>query len=211
MSDGGAPFPDAAGLVLAGGRSRRMGHPKSELALGGETLQASRVRVLGQVARLVWLSVPFGAAPGPGRLVDGTPSPGPLAAICAGLEQLEPAGCEWLLVLAVDMPNVPASLLALLYEHRLLGGAAVPRHPATGRLDPLVSCWHRQARRQVAACLAAGDRSVRAALQVIPTRIVTLPASQADWLVNVNTPDDWEAWRRDAQRDPALDAGGGGV
>ncbi len=198
MTNRGAKWEDAAGLVLAGGQSRRMGRPKAELPVGaaGDTLLASRVRLLEQVVSPVWISLPHGAAPGAGRLVDQDESPGPLAGIVAGLEQLARVGAEWLIVLAVDMPNVPVELLAALYGRRVGGGVALAQHPATGRWEPLVSCWHRGAAEPAAACFAEGQRAVRAVLQALPTQVVRLAEHQAGWLANLNTPLEWEAWRR---------------
>ena len=193
-----ARMDDAAGVVLAGGESRRMGRPKASLladAPSGRTLLVDRVDFLAQAVDPVWVSLPFGAAATAGAIVDGTPSPGPLAAIDAALARLAAVGGLWLLVLAVDMPNVPLALLWRLYAAREQGGVALARHPS-GRLEPLVSCWHLEARSVVARCLAQGERAVRTALAALPTRAVLVRPAEAHWLVNLNTPEDWEAWCR---------------
>ncbi len=189
----------AAGVVLAGGQSRRMGRPKAALPAGersGEpTLLRDRAALLAQVADPVWVSLPFGAPAGPGAIVDPCPSLGPLAGIEGALAQLEAAGGQWLLVLAVDMPNVPLALLWRLWSARKPGGVALAQHPA-GRLEPLVSCWHRDARPAVSRSLAHGERAVRTALAQLPTAVVPVALAEAGWLANLNTPEDWEAWRR---------------
>lgn len=194
-----ARMDDAAGVVLAGGQSRRMGRSKAALAVDGDsgrTLLADRVALLAQVVDPVWVSLPFGAAAAPRAIVDGVASPGPLAGIDAALARLEATGRRWLLVLAVDMPNVPVALLWRLFAARQPGGVALAQHPTNGRREPLVSCWHRDARPVVSRCLAQGERAVRTALDALPTAVVPVRPEEAGWLANLNTPEDWEAWRR---------------
>ena len=195
---GTGPMNDAAGVVLAGGASRRMGRPKAALAVNdadGRTLLDDRVALLAQVVDRVWVSLPFGAPAAPDTIIDAVPHAGPLAAIDAALARLQAAGRQWLLVVAVDMPGVPPALWWRLYRARRVAGVALAQHPHGG-LEPLVSCWHVDARPVVSRCLAEGQRAVRAALAGLPTTRVPLDDDEVGWLVNVNTPEDWEAWRR---------------
>ena len=127
------------GLILAGGRSTRMGRDKATLRVGGERLLERQVRVLRE-AGVSEVALSLGPAagvrsagedampaggptdPAAGAAIpsglpivrDAAPDAGPLAGIVAGLEWAAPRP---LLVLAVDMPRVePGFLRRLLRE-----------------------------------------------------------------------------------------------
>jgi molybdopterin-guanine dinucleotide biosynthesis protein A len=180
----------AAGLLLMGGRSRRLGQDKAMLPWPpGESgrLWEHQWATLNQLADPVWRAVAFGTSPGPDLLVDPEPWPGPLPAIAEAL-QLTP---DWLIVLAVDLPLAGASLFHYLWSRRTAEAALVVP-VAAGRRQPLAALWHRSALTAAKAALAAGDRRVLAALT--GTRVVEVPlgAGEADWVRNINTPEDWD-------------------
>jgi len=112
-ADGSTPPAEASplGVVLAGGASRRMGRDKAVLPLAGVGLAERACRLLASVCPAV------AVADGGRRVVAGFPSlrdgaaRGPLAGI---LGAAEAAPGRPLLVLACDLPNVPAALLAAL-------------------------------------------------------------------------------------------------
>lgn len=194
---GSDPDPDEgpAGLLLAGGESRRMGRPKTELAIDGRTLLADRWDVLRQVADPVWVSRPHGFQPSADSVVDAAPNLGPLGGIAAGLMRLQLEHRQFLLVLAVDMPAVPAALLRRVHAARRAGGVATVRESTAGPLQPLVSCWHVGALPDVRRLLGTGERSVATVIQLLPHRVVPLAPEEQGWLVNLNTVAEWEAWR----------------
>lgn len=188
------PVPFSA-LLLAGGRSTRMGRDKALLPhpTSGRPLlehQAGLLRALPGCAGLL-LSAPAerGYSLAEARLVaDTAPDSGPLAGLCAGLAA---ATTSRLLVLAVDLPFVtPAFLSALLAD-----GPAAPRH-ADGAFEPLcavypVSCDIRAA---VAAALARRELSLQRLLAAACASgwMRPRPVSPAEipLLANWNTPSD---------------------
>jgi len=156
----GAVASRIAGLVLAGGRSSRMGRDKATLRVEGETLIQRQVRLLVRIGiREVFLSRPAGDAlpegpsdpprgwgfPGNAPVTvdvtvvrDPVPDQGPLAGIVAGLER---AGPRALLVLAVDMPGVTAAFLEGLVAAAALqeGIGSAPR--VGDRWEPLCALY----------------------------------------------------------------------
>lgn len=162
-----------AGLLLTGGRSRRMGRDKATLVLGGETLARRLGRLLGEVAGTV-LEV------GPGRsgleaVRETPPFGGPLAALAAGWRALVARGHTGpVLVLACDLPAVDAPFL------RLLAG-----FPGDGSVVPVVD-GHRQL---LVARWSAADA---AAAVVAHARGETAPRGVplGDDLVELH-PEDW--------------------
>ena len=110
-----------AGIVLAGGRSTRMGSPKAALEWHGSTLLR---RVVGIVGRAVEGQVIVVRAPGqelpalpPGTRVaeDAREGRGPLQGLAAGLAAAS-EGAEWAYVSSTDVP-----LLHPAFVGRVLG------------------------------------------------------------------------------------------
>lgn len=99
-------------VILAGGKSSRMGWDKALLEIGGQSLLARQVALVRDVgAREVFISGHEGAdysAFGCRVLVDRFPDAGPLA----GIERaLDASTSPLLLVLAVDMPAMNTTML----------------------------------------------------------------------------------------------------
>src|SRR5580704_3387360 len=94
-------------LLLAGGRSRRMGVDKATVLISGEPLWRRQLRVLSKLrpgavgisARTVPLWCPAEIE----VVTDKPPSCGPLSGVAAGLRRLK---SSHLLVLAIDLPEM---------------------------------------------------------------------------------------------------------
>ncbi len=190
----------ADGVVLAGGQSRRMGQPKHALTTpSGGDLLASAWHVLTAVCEgPVWVSR-RDSTPSPQypEVVDRFPGLGPLAGIEAALSQCRQ---EWLCVLAVDLPFVPTRLFVSLYEasQRQQHTAVVYPTIPGGRHQPLAALWHVGAHSVLKDFLASGQAPrVQSVMERLPS--VAVAINEPDWLLNVNTPDDWAAaqarWR----------------
>ena len=163
-----APF---SALLLAGGRSSRMGrdkallpHPVSGLPLLAH--QAALLRSLPGCAELL-LSAPADrgyALTGPladARLVpDAAPDCGPLAGLAAGLAV---ATQPRLLVLAVDLPFVtPAFLRELLSTTSAFAGAVPCHFNSTPGFEPLCAVYPRtRAKGHIDSAFAAKEFSLQ--------------------------------------------------
>jgi molybdopterin-guanine dinucleotide biosynthesis protein A len=155
-----APNPALAGFVFCGGRSRRMGRDKALLPFGGTDLlghAVERLRAAG-AARVSLLcgETPRHAERGLPLVLDAVAGAGPVGGLLAALRALE-AG-ERALVLAVDVPHVPAGLLAALDE--LAGDAAVPEGPAGP--EPLVAVYSAACAGPLARRLERGEARMTA-------------------------------------------------
>lgn len=170
------------GIVLAGGRSRRMGQPKAQLpwpgAAGTHSWQDHAVTCLQQVCAHVRVS---GAA----ELPDLHPGqPGPLAGIAAALTAFPGQHC---LFLPVDMPRVTRADLTALQ-------AVDTAHAAyRDSLFPLAlystpDCLHRVQARLSAQTPQA--RSVKALVADLGAELSWLNAAEPQRLCNINTPED---------------------
>jgi molybdenum cofactor guanylyltransferase len=100
-------------VLLAAGRSSRMGRDKALLVVDGVPLWARQHGVLAQAgAKEIFLSARpeqewvRGATKFSGLVVDAITNGGPLVGITAGLER---STHRWLAVLAVDLPRMSAA------------------------------------------------------------------------------------------------------
>lgn len=183
----------ADGLVLAGGLSRRMGSNKAQLPYNASTtlVQHAVGTLEASISGTVWISRPFTwSDPGHTDIPDTVDNQGPLQGIFSGLTR---TAHEWLAVLAVDCPNVPPALFEELYraqcDHDLV---LVPYYGDISQ--PLAALWSKAVVGHIAQALQAHEFKVQAVLDRIEAHYV--PVANPEWLVNLNTPRDWEHWSR---------------
>lgn len=205
-ADGGVRKADVpVGLVLAGGRSRRMGRDKALLPLAGDTpvtLLEHAVRRLYRLCPEVWVSCAAGCVYAGFDCVEDAPLPegvpdddrhgvGPLRGLVAGLARAEREGRQGLLVLPCDMPLLPEQLLRDLLEAAMSrpDALAVYCRTATGWEEPLVGVYRRGALPLLRAALLAGKYRVRAALPPDRKYLLHLSESRHALFANCNTPE----------------------
>lgn len=182
------------GVVLAGGKSSRMGSDKALLPLyaGGPTLLD---HALNRLAPLVDELLVVGDPQrhghvGPFVIADDLPGKGPLGGLVTAMRY---AGQDKLLVLAVDMPNVDQELLM-----RLTGGlgnftdAVIPRHG--GRSEPLCAAYHRRCATTFQMLLERDRLKMSEAIEHLRTAWIEVSHAEngpeRDLFRNVNTPED---------------------
>lgn len=203
----------AAGVVLAGGRSSRMGTPKAALEWHGSTLLR---RTLGVLARAVDGPVlvvrapdqPLPAIPPQVGVVDDPEEGlGPLQGIAAGLAALS-GRAEVSFICSTDLPFLhPVFVRRVL--RALTDGTDVVLPVARGFPQPLAAAYRVTLAPLVADLVAAGDlrpaflfqrcatlRLDDAALLEDP--VLAAADSALDSVVNVNSPDDYRTARRHA-------------
>ena len=197
MNPGDAPV-SVAGIVLAGGRSSRMGEDKAGVAWEGSTLLARAVGALGAVfcdlvvVRSRGQGLP--ALPEGVRVVeDAHPDRGPLEGLATGLRVAGPGAVAF--VCAADMPLLDSGFAARVLASLVPGAdAAVPR--VDGRPQPLAAAYRTDVLGPLEALLAAGGRSVNALLDRLEVRWLDDLPGAADAVRNVNTPEELDAARQ---------------
>ncbi len=192
--------PRIAGIVLAGGLSRRMGGGDKALKLIGRRTILDRViaRAAPQVNPLA-----LNANGDPARFAaTGLPVvpdsvegfPGPLAGVLAGLEWARPQGCTHVATFACDAPFLPADLVTRLWRAIEENAAEIASARSDGREHPVFALWPAALADALrAAVVEEGVRKVdvwTARYRLAHAEFSTAPV---DPFFNVNRPEDIEA------------------
>ena len=191
-----------AGVLLAGGQSRRMGGgDKSLLQLGGRPILAHVIeRARPQVASLA-LNANGDAARfrefGLPVIADSVAGfAGPLAGVLAGLDWAAASvpGATHVASFATDAPFLPRDLVprlvaALDGRHELAAAAS------RGRTHPVFGLWPVGVRDALRRALAEGVRKVDVFTQPYTLAVVDFPVGEVDPFFNTNHQDDLEAAR----------------
>ncbi|MBL9211434.1 MAG: molybdenum cofactor guanylyltransferase [Opitutaceae bacterium] len=181
-------------IVLAAGRSTRMGRDKALLEIDGvpwwqrqrDTLvDAGATEVLLSARpEQMWTRQASGFA---GVVHDALPEGGPLVGLTAGLER---ASQPWLMVLAVDLVALPPAWFTGLRADCAPGVGAIGRRE--GFFEPLAAIYPREFKWLAWEALARGEyacqRVAAAAVEQGLLRVREITAAEADWFANRNTP-----------------------
>jgi molybdenum cofactor guanylyltransferase len=191
-----------AGVVLAGGLSRRMGGGDKGLReIGGKPLiqraierlsaQASplAINANGDASRFAAFGLPV--------IADATDDfAGPLAGILAGLRWAAGASpdARFIVTAACDTPFFPADLVE---QFLAAAGSTYPvivLAKSGGQVHPVFGLWPIALAGDLAEALAGGTRKVQAWSQLHPHTIVEFPipaidSKPADPFFNANTPE----------------------
>ncbi len=199
-------------LLLAGGASRRMGHDKRLLPLGGRPLAARAFEAARHVGG-VWMLVAGAAdeallAPhlaGEAKfVVDATPGAGPMAALAEALPKVPGPRA---LLMAVDLALVTGPILARLAALAEAEAADIVVPRADGRLQVTCAVYARPLAPALAAAVAGGEASLtrfvaglaRPGAPGVPAPGATAGAAMDVRLpppggVRIVEPADWSRW-----------------
>lgn len=147
-------------VLLAGGKSRRMGQDKATLLFRGVPLWKNQLDLLRAIQPVELVTAAQSDPPwrpsDVNFVADEPPSRGPLGGIAAVLTLTT---ADHLLVLAIDMPFMTAAHLRRLCEQVQSGQGIVPL--VAGRAEPLTAIYPREAKDEFARALSGTDFSLQ--------------------------------------------------
>ncbi len=181
----------AAGFVLVGGNSSRMGRDKALLPLSSRLLiqdimakvaaATGSVALIGRPERYNHLGIEC--------LPDLHSSVGPLAGIEAALES---GRGELNLIVACDMPSLEADWLCrLLWKARETDALCVTIRDASGIVHPLCAVYRSGCLPVIRRALDADRLKLLEAIEELGA--CTLQIGSTLW--NINSPQEWAAWK----------------
>jgi molybdopterin-guanine dinucleotide biosynthesis protein A len=188
---------ETSGVVLAGGRSTRMGVDKALAPLAGRPLVAHvAARFAPQVAALFLNANGDAARFAPLRyaiVADAAPNVGggPLAGVAAALRHAQTQGFAWLATAPCDAPFLPLDLVARLAAAATQGRAPIAVVATAAGLEPMFALWSTALAPEVEAALATGEGGPRRLI----ARFGAAQAwfADADAFANLNTPEEFAA------------------
>jgi molybdopterin-guanine dinucleotide biosynthesis protein A len=153
---------DCTALVLAGGKSRRMGQDKAQLVVADATLLQRVVAIVRPLFANVVVSVDkLRPEIGLPQVCDEHENAGPLAGLAAGLAH---ATTPWVFAIATDMPFARPTVIEALAQRRNDFDAVIP--VAGGHAQPLLGLYSRTCLPAIRNLLASeGRRSLHALLE----------------------------------------------
>ena len=204
---------DALAVLLAGGRNTRYGAPKALAEIGGRTILDRGLAALETATGVE--AVIVANDPGPyrrsGRTIrpDVRPGTGVLGGILTAVTWARELDRPAALILACDMPFVPAALLRRLVREATSEGLAVPASRGPRGLEPLCAVYGVGCAEAIEAALDRGERAIISFFDDVDVRRLPLEEVErfgpADRIFfNVNRPDE----HRRAERLAAAAPGG---
>jgi len=158
---------DVSAVLLAGGKSRRMGQDKAAIIFRGKPLwqiQLDLLRSLKPQEIFVSAQTEPTWRPFDVRFVpDNSPSRGPLSGLSASMARIR---SSHLMVLAIDMPFMNEKFLRSLSHNIQPGCGALPM--IENRAEPLAAIYPVQVHPDLVAALSRTDLS----LQTVTTKLV---------------------------------------
>ena len=158
---------DVSAVLLAGGKSRRMGRDKAAIIFRGKPLwqiQLDLLRSLKPQEIFVSAQTEPTWRPFDVRFVpDNSPSRGPLSGLSASMARIR---SSHLMVLAIDMPFMNEKFLRSLSHNIQPGCGALPM--IENRAEPLAAIYPVQVHPDLVAALSRTDLS----LQTVTTKLV---------------------------------------
>jgi len=188
------------GLILTGGKSRRLGRDKAAVDHGGRTLLARSVELARRFCLQVYVSVRDSKASATcglddcdlNWLPDETAGQGPIGGIATGLKRLKSP----LLVLPCDLPLLSAALVERLVtarKHRpAMAVVTAFSQPVTSYLEPLVAVYEPEALELLRMACSRGVFALRAAIPAQRWHRVAYSEAESAAFLNINTPEDIE-------------------
>jgi molybdenum cofactor guanylyltransferase len=193
----------SSAIILAGGKSSRMGRAKAALPFGGTTILQ---RILAELSsgfdEIIVIAARADSEPFPIEpMIRGIPGvvllrdeelhAGPAGALVRGLEA---ARGETAFACSCDLPLLRVAVARFLCD--TVGGedAAIPE--VTGHLQPLCAAYRRASRTAISTLAATGERRLTAIVSHLNLRTVTeaelLPVDPGlESFLNINTPEDY--------------------
>ncbi len=178
--------PPIKGLVLAGGKSLRMGEDKGAISYHGLPQREHTAHLLSSFCQEVFLSAPHKIEGQFQTITDSFSDLGPYGGILSAFRQ-DP-NAAWLVV-ATDIPLLDEATLQQLIDERNPSKVATCFHnPETNFPEPLITLWEPRAYPRLLNFLTLGYSCPRKAL--INSEIEEIEMENLNAMKNANTPEE---------------------
>lgn len=182
-----------SGIILAGGKSSRMGREKGLVEFEGKPMVHYPLELLSTITTdIVLVANDKGYAGITSKVVkDEFHEKGPLAGLITGLRNSE---FDHSIVLPCDMPNIAPALIAWMLKQQPIESALVLK--VGGRIHPLIGVYRKSQLPILEEMLSQNELRMMDVVSRIKARILSpeieMEGFSEDWLRNYNSPSDFQ-------------------
>jgi molybdopterin-guanine dinucleotide biosynthesis protein A len=182
------------GIILAGGKSQRMGTDKGLLLLRGKPfvthIYEALKPIVGDNIMVVSSNADYDAL-GYNRIEDMIADKGPVGGLYTALKQSK---TKFNLVLSVDVPLVSTELLQwLVTKHE--DSFMVTQVQAQDKASPLIAVYDRSTRILLGEHLAGNQLKLRDVIAEVNHQTLEVPSKWSKQVQNINTEEDYKKIR----------------
>lgn len=179
---------DITGIILAGGKSSRMGTDKGLIHLDGRLFVECSISAVKPLVSEIFIisNNPKYDLLKLVRFNDIMPNAGPLAGIFTGLQH---SNTDYNLVLSCDVPIIKTEVLELLIAAQD-GAYDVVQLVSNGRCMPLIALYHKRCKKIFHELLKTDERRLHGALNHCKVKDVVVDPAMEMFTANINTPEE---------------------
>jgi molybdopterin-guanine dinucleotide biosynthesis protein A len=185
------PISDCSIIVMAGGKSRRMGDEKALLKLNGLSFVEKAIQKAQNISSHVFLSV---GVHNVARLshtlakivTDIQGDFGPLGGVVSVIPHIQ---TEWFQLISVDSPHFSDRDFEILYAKK--NGFDGVVFETNGQIHPLLGLYHIKTKDVWNQAFATGHYKMSDVLDQLNICYLALEENQSQGLKNINTPEDY--------------------
>lgn len=176
---------DITGIILAGGKSSRMGTDKGFLMLNNKAFAQYSIDALKPLVSeiLIVSDLPDYDKFGLKRVNDITKNAGPVAGICSGLEASK---TEYNIILSCDIPLITNEILQKLISN-IDDKTQIIQAESQGKSMPLIAVYRKNILSTFKSLLNNNERRLRVAIKSCISKNIILEKEQEFSTMNVNT------------------------
>lgn len=179
------------GIILAGGKSQRMGTDKGLLPLNGKPfithIYEAMKPIFGDNIVVVSSNEAYDAF-GYNRIEDLVSDKGPVGGLYTALKQSK---TKFNLVLSVDIPLITTELVQWLVDNHD-DGYLVTQVQVGDKVSPLVAVYDRALRTLLGEHMAGNQLKLRDVIAEVNPQTLIIPEKWMDQLQNINTEEDYK-------------------
>lgn len=183
------------GIILAGGKSSRMGTDKGFILLNETPFVQYSIEALKPlVSEIIIVSDDasydvFGLR----RITDSIKNAGPVSGICSGLEASSTA---YNIILSCDIPFINSEIIQRLIE-AIDETSEIIQIESEGKTMPLIALYRKQVKEPFHKLLQQNERRLRVAVNTCNVKNIVLTKENAHFTTNVNTQNDLKRLEND--------------
>ena len=179
---------DITGIILAGGKSSRMGTDKGLLLYQGEPFIQYSINALQPIVGeiiIVTNSPAYDVFKGR-RVSDIIENVGPLSGVYTGLKH---SNTSYNLVLSCDIPLIKTKVLEKITDH-IDEQHDIIQVTSNGVIMPLIAFYNKRCEEQLFALLNKGERRMKTLTESLEVKTIELTPEWSHYTANINTPEE---------------------